>query len=92
MSGGYTRSKVSTDSRTRMKKLNEALRIMQILVESAGGSIEPVRHLLCKNQTDVTSKDDSIRLDELCYTAFNGFFHCCALFITAYKIFALELF
>jgi len=92
MSGGYTRSKVSTVSRKRMKKNNEALRIIQILVESAGGSIEPVRHLLCKNHTDVTAKDDSIRLDELCYTAFNGFFHCAAQDVTFTDISRIEEF
>lgn len=61
-----------------MSKLNEALRIMQLLVESTGGSIESARHLLCKKHADVTGKNDCIRLDELCYTAFNGFFHCAA--------------
>jgi hypothetical protein len=65
-----------------MNKLNESLRILQILVESAGGSIEPVQDLLRRNDTDVTDEDDIGRLKALYDVAIDGFFHCAARDIT----------
>lgn len=65
-----------------VSKVDEGLRMLQILVESAGGSIEPVRHLLRRNHSEVTSKVETALLEELRYTVVNGFFHCAARNIT----------
>jgi hypothetical protein len=65
-----------------VEKIDEGLRILQILVESAGGSIEPVQELLCKNHKDVKATDDIAQLKAIQYTAIDGFFHCAARDIT----------
>ncbi len=61
-----------------MSKKDESLKILQILVESAGGSIEPVRDLLCKNNNEAKSKEENSQLEKLHHIAFDGFFHCAA--------------
>jgi len=75
-----------------MSKLDENLRILQILVESAGGSIEPVRHLLRRNHEDITAEDDAARLKELLELAIDGFFHCAARNITFTELSRIEEF
>jgi len=65
-----------------MNKLTEGLRILQILVESAGGSIEPVRQLLQRNHEDLTARDDIAQLKVLFEAAIDGFFHCAARNVT----------
>ena len=75
-----------------MSKLDKNLRILQILVESAGGSIEPVRHLLRRNHEDITAEDDAARLKELLELAIDGFFHCAARNITFTELSRIEEF
>jgi hypothetical protein len=60
-----------------MDKVDASLRMLQTLVESAGGSIEPFRHILVQN-ADRTSESDIAQLSALEYTAIDGFFHCAA--------------
>ena len=75
-----------------MSKIDESLRILQILVESAGGSIEPMRHLLRRNYEDITAEDDAARLKELSELAVDGFFHCAARNITFTELSRIEEF
>jgi hypothetical protein len=62
----------------RMSKVDEGLRILGVLVEPAGGSIEAVRQTLHKNDTDVTGTDNIAQLEALFDIAIDGFFHCAA--------------
>ena len=70
------------DKGKRMNKVDEGLRILKVLVESAGGSIESTRYILQKSHTNVTARDDIARLEELQETAIKGFFHCAASNVT----------
>ena len=74
-----------------MSKVDESLGFLQTLVESAGGSIEPFRHILVKN-ADVTAEDEFARLITLCDTAIDGFFHCAAQDVTFTDISRIEEF
>jgi hypothetical protein len=60
-----------------MDKVDGSLRILQTLVESAGGSIEPFRHILVQN-ADTTSESEIAQLSAVQYMAIDGFFHCAA--------------
>ena len=59
-----------------MGKVDESLRILKILVESTGGSIEQVQDLLSRNASDVTPKDNIARINSLHELGIYGFFHC----------------
>ena len=74
-----------------MSKVDESLRILQILVESAGGSIDPFRHTLVKN-VDGTSKSSLAQLRALHDMAIDGFFHCAARDMTFTDVSRIERF
>ncbi len=61
-----------------MDKLDEGIRILRVLVESGGGSIEAVQQTLHKNDTDIKGADDVAQLEALYDIAIDGFFHCAA--------------
>jgi hypothetical protein len=60
-----------------MNKLEEALRILKLLVEPAGGSIESARSILSKNDHALT-EEEAAKLKGLYTKAIDGFFYCAA--------------
>lgn len=60
-----------------MSNVDEGLKILQTLVESAGGSIAPFRHILVKN-ADSAPKNEIAQLQKLYDKSIDGFFHCAA--------------
>lgn len=61
-----------------MRTVDECLRILGLLVESAGGSIEAVRSTLERNRADAQTRDDLAQRESLRDVAISGFFHCAA--------------
>lgn len=61
-----------------MTKTEQAMRILQILVESAGGTLEPVQHIMCRTYTDDVARNHAGQLRRIHDTAIAGFFHCAA--------------
>jgi len=61
-----------------MSKVDDSLRILKILVESAGNSIEPFRNLLLRNSSEATSENETAQLEQLRFAAIDGFFYCAA--------------
>jgi len=61
-----------------MNKLEEALRILKLLVEPLGGSIEPTLSILSKNDDELT-ESEAAQLRDLYNTAIDGFFVCAAI-------------
>jgi len=56
----------------------QAMRILQVLVESAGGTLEPVQHIMGQGYTDDVARNHAGQLREIHDTAIAGFFHCAA--------------
>jgi hypothetical protein len=54
------------------------MRILQALVESAGGTLEPVQHIMGQGYTDDVARNHAGQLREIHDTAIAGFFHCAA--------------
>ena len=65
-----------------MSEFDDSLRILKILVESAGNSVEPFRDLLLRNSSETTSKNETTQLEQLRFAAIDGFFHCAASDVT----------
>jgi len=61
-----------------MDKLGEGLRILRVLVESGGGSIEPTLQVLQKTDSNISAEDEIAQLEALFGSAIDGFFHCAA--------------
>jgi hypothetical protein len=64
-----------------MNAAEYSLKILETLVESAGGSIEPFRHILVKNN-NLTPKTEINQINALFDKTIDGFFHCAAKNIT----------
>ena len=65
-----------------MSKIDESFRIIKMLVELAGNSIEPFRLLLLRNSSEATSKNEMAQLEQLRIAAIDGFFYCAVLDVT----------
>lgn len=60
----------------------EARRVLQTLVEAAGGTLEPSVHLLDQLYTDQMAASHGMWLEQVQQAAISGFFHCAARDIT----------
>ena len=58
-----------------MNKIDKTLEVLQVLVESAGGSINPYWNILVK-EADMIAEDEINQIKTLYDTAINGFFFC----------------